>query len=514
MIKRKLNGCILGAVVSIVASVAFPLNAQDIDPNSTGYFNYMPAFSQQSIFGSARMQGLAGAGVSLGGDIGQVPTNPASLGVFRKSEMVLSAAIGSSTNTSSYIGSSTRANKTWFGIPNFGIVVNFGKEDIVPGAFRGGSLGITFTKINDYQENIALSGVNTQNSITDYFVDASQGTSIASIQDQDVNHPYSLQALAYNSYLTEYDSNTGMYYRPFYYSTSRQRETISKKAGQYSWDISYGANINDKLYIGVGGSMLVTNYKIERVFEEKVLPAPNGLNQFSFSDNDSHRGTGFVAKFGAIYKIADWIRVGGSFHTPTYNYITETYSYGITTEYDNVALNNGDILTGTDIRTTQSVYKYRFVKPLRLSGGVTFMAGKRGFLTADVEYVPYAMASFHDKSDVFAFQGDNNTIRSIYQNALNYKVGAEVKVNSIYKVRAGASYNASPYKDNYNVDRATYYITGGGGARFADFYVDLAIVQGWGNQIYKPYTLFNGQEPTAVLAKRYSFYQITTGIYF
>ena len=112
------------------------------------------------------------------------------------------------------------------------------------------------------------------------------GTSISSINNQDINNPNTLQALAYNSYLTEYDNTSNSFYRPFIYSTSQQREYTSKKGGQYSWDVAYGANFNDRVYIGAGGSMLVTNYRQERKFEEKVLPSPNGLSSFTFTEND------------------------------------------------------------------------------------------------------------------------------------------------------------------------------------------------------------------------------------
>jgi hypothetical protein len=510
---RKIIG--ISSMLCVSAMFAKPVVAQQIDPNSTGYFNYVPTYSQHTVSGSARNQGLAGAGVSLGGDIGQVTTNPASLGFFRKSEMSASMGVGSASTTSSFLGSSSRANKIWFGLPNFGAVFNFSKEDFVPGAFRGGSLGISFTKVNDYQENTAISGVNNQNSMTDYFVDVSQGYPISAINEEDYNNPFSLQALAYNSFLTEYDNTTGSYYRPFFYTTSQQRESISKRAGQYAWDLSYGANFNDRVYLGIGGTMLVTNYKQERMFEEQVLPGPNGLSSFTFNENNAHRGTGFAAKLGAIVKVTDWMRLGGSFHTPTYNYMRETYSWGIVTNYDNVLLNDNSILTGTDIRTVTSTFSYRFVKPMRLSGGVTLLAGKYGFITGDVEYVPYATASIQEKGNAFTFQGDNNTIRNIYQNVVNYKVGAEARFSSIYRLRAGFSYQGDPYKKVEGVpDRSLYSITGGLGVRLDDYYVDFAMVQSWTNQQYKPYVLNNGQEPTATWTKKTGFYQLTAGVYF
>jgi hypothetical protein len=545
--KKSIQLLIVASISCFMASV---VSAQ-VDPNSTGYYQYVPTFGGQTVYGSARMQGLAGAGVSLGGDIGQISLNPASLGVFRKSEFSLSAGIGVNTTQSDFLNNTTPSSRTWFGLPNFGAVFNFSKDDIVPGIFRGGSLGITFTKTNNYQQQFQLSGINGHNSMTDYFVQnanagLASGRTFSDVQNELANNslPSSLDALAYGSFLIDYDGSqyyagigydstsstdgtTTHYSRPDYYDFSvhkaKQQETNIQKGGQYAWDMSYGANINDRVYLGIGASMLISNYQTQRSFTETHLPT-YGLKDFTFTESDIHKGTGFNAKVGIIVKATDWLRIGGSVHSPTYNYMRETYNWSLSGNFDNVVINatpsGGDngILSHSDIKSTTNLFNYRYVKPMRATAGITLLAGKIGFLTADVEYVPYKTSSLHYPGNQFYFSGDNNTIQSIYANVFNYRLGAELKVAKNYRVRGGMAYYADPYNHNSpsvgDLKRDAYNFTLGGGYRIEGFYVDLAIVENVSNQIYKPYTLNNGTEPTATIKSHYGFYQVTVGFTF
>ena len=532
----------LFAAFVVVAYLSLPVMAQ-VESGSTGYYNYAPIFSGQTVYGTARMQGLAGAGVSLGGDIGQIAYNPASLGFFRKSEVSLSMGVGSTGNKSDFLGNSTNANRTWFGIPNFGAVFNFSKDDLVPGIFRGGSLGISFTKVNDYQQRFLMTGVNNKNSFTDYLVEnanagLANGRTFNEVFKESPTAPNSLDALAFNSHLIDYDSfngkytasigvygntanNAPYYNRAPYYDFSigdkaQQRETVLQKAGQYSWDISYGANINDRVYLGMGGSILISNYLQERVFEEKHLPYGYQMKDFTFRETDSHKGTGYVMKAGIIVKATDWLRLGGSIHSPTYNYMRESYSWGIVGNFENVLIDSfyNTTVSHSDIKTTTNSFNYRFVKPMRASAGITLLAGKKGFITGDVEFVPYKTASLQYPGNRFLFASDNATIQNIYTNVFNYKLGAEWKVTKEYTLRGGYAYYADPYNHVDDLKRDQSYFTFGGGYRIEGFYVDLAVVQGFTNQRYKPYTLNNGQEPTATIKKHYGFYQVTAGFTF
>jgi long-subunit fatty acid transport protein len=192
-----------------------------------------------------------------------------------------------------------------------------------------------------------------------------------------------------------------------------------------------------------------------------------------------------VLKGGAIIKATDWLRLGGSIQTPTYNFMTETYSWGIVANYDGIITNNNpyntQYLNHADVKTTTNSFNYRFVKPMRASAGVTLLAGKKGFITGDVEFVPYKTASLQYPGDRFLFAADNATIKNLYNNVFNYKLGAEWKVTKEWTLRGGYAYYADPYHQVDDLKRDQTYFTFGGGYRIEGFYVDLAVVQGFSN---------------------------------
>jgi long-subunit fatty acid transport protein len=314
-------------------------------------------------------------------------------------------------------------------------------------------------------------------------------------------------------------TNNNVYARnvDFTYTTSQQRQSSRTKAGQYTWNLAYGANINDKVFLGIGGSMVITNYKNEKKYEEIIAPGTDVIKNFSYYENDYQRGTGFNANVGLIVKPTDFLRLGASFQTPTINYMREKYNYRIETNFDNYfyvpGSGNGFTVTKTDLSTPTYTYNYRYINPLKISGGASLIFGKLGLVTADIEYVPYTNASFKERGNTFALQGDNATVKNIYKDVINYKLGAEIRLADIYRIRGGFAYNASPYKTE-SIDRSTMYFTGGVGMRLTDYYIDFTVVQGRTSQIYQPYTVQSGNSPEVIQKKNYGLYQITTGIYF
>ncbi|MEQ8560818.1 MAG: hypothetical protein RID18_04855, partial [Cytophagales bacterium] len=73
-----------------------------IDPNSIGYYQDALRFSSTDRGGTARLQGLAGSGVALGGDLSSVIINPAGLGFYNRSVLSITPQISFRDNTASF----------------------------------------------------------------------------------------------------------------------------------------------------------------------------------------------------------------------------------------------------------------------------------------------------------------------------------------------------------------------------------------------------------------------------
>ena len=70
-------------------------------------------FSNTSVNGTARFQGMGGAQTALGADISSISGNPAGLGFFRKSEWSITPSIGFSNTQSNYLNTVTSDGKSY-----------------------------------------------------------------------------------------------------------------------------------------------------------------------------------------------------------------------------------------------------------------------------------------------------------------------------------------------------------------------------------------------------------------
>src|SRR5690606_32339643 len=153
--KRYLNMKIKFLLTSL-SVISFCLNfevkGQDVDLART--------FSQREISGTARMQGMGGISSSLGGDISSTIGNPAGLGFFNRSEFSFSPSLGIHNSDATFLGQGTNDYKTNFNFGSVGVVLNNSKNN-PQGAWRGGSFGISYTRINDFHSQINYRGSNS-----------------------------------------------------------------------------------------------------------------------------------------------------------------------------------------------------------------------------------------------------------------------------------------------------------------------------------------------------------------
>ncbi|MBC7451766.1 MAG: hypothetical protein H7259_09785 [Cytophagales bacterium] len=485
------------------------------------YFNYVSRYAQSGVYGTARMQALGGCGVALGADLSSASMNPGGLGMYNKSDIGGSFSVGLATSNSAYTTQyqtmDTRDSRGWFSIPNLG--VSFYNVARNPNsAFKGGSFAVTFNKTANFQNQIGYSGTSTNdnqtmiNSFADYMNrDQYAASDIASDANYVNGTVYSYSSLYYYSNLI---TNNGSYLSNFPLPSTgapfQNQGNVATRKGQYHWDIAYGANILNKLYIGASIGISILNYKFESQHKETVVPDPghpNNLISFEYDDYDQQKAAGINLKVGGIYKISDRFRIAGTILTPTSQMIKETYSSTLNSQY----LTPGSPVNKT-LQVSPYFYKYRYLAPPKFEAGATYVFGKSGLITGGVEYIPYTWASLKDPQDVTAFQIDNKIIKDSYRNTINVKGGLELR-NGTYYYRVGGAYMPDPYKATFDdVNRDQWNITAGWGIRTSTFYFDIAAVNTRFKGIYKPYVLNNGQEPYANYKSSIVQFTVTAGI--
>jgi hypothetical protein len=136
-------------------------------------------YTRYGLTGSARIQGIGGAQTALGADISTIASNPAGLGMFRRSEFSFSlgnqsANLNALSNTGQMSESESR-----FSIPQMGVVLpsrNTGRED---SDWKGITFGIGFTRLNNFNETFSYQNNSVPpNTIVDYFADLANGRAL------------------------------------------------------------------------------------------------------------------------------------------------------------------------------------------------------------------------------------------------------------------------------------------------------------------------------------------------
>lgn len=496
-----------------------------------GYYRDALLFGQtNTLHGStARMQGIGGAQVALGGDLSSISSNPAGLGFFNKGVFVITPSLDFTTADSEFTipdqsfaqGQNESFNNN-FSIANIGTVINFTNGDYSSAKFKGGSLGISLSRSNSFHLEKSYSGVNDHNSIIDSFLN-----NAGQIQPNDLG---GLETGAYDQYLINpsYDGNDDFVgYDSFVLGYPVQSESIRETGSHYQLNIAWGGNYDDIFYFGGGMGVQMLNYKMERgysesdfvTFDNDGTGSPDEfLNGLTIDDELSVRGAGINFNMGAIIRPIDFITLGVNYTSPTFMSLDEEGFYDLSanwksgttiTETDDDG--NETIVELSDINPYESdlfVSEYSLRTPSKLAVGAAIFVGKNGFLTGDVEFADYANSNL--KSSDFLESADNNVIEDIYTSTVNVKVGGEYRFD-IFRLRAGYAIFPSPYKDTDLQERTN--LTFGFGYRTSDYFLDFSVVNSERKALYSSYEVDSNQPIIATDIKNTSV-ALTFGLTF
>jgi len=476
-----------GVLVVMLLSFGYRIQAQS-------YAESAGNFSRVTPGGSARIQAMGGSQIALGGDYSSSLSNPAGLGMYNRSEITLSLGFYSLKTNTNYFGHNDSENKTNLNIPGFSAVFNSTKRCGECKGFLAGSVGVTFSRVNDFNQSFVYSGHNNKNSIIDSFTGAANSNGYDTAQFAYGGDQFNtIAGLGYNNYLFSYYPAGGGYPAGYYSNLKSdsypdQHENVQLKGATNQWNISYGANINDMFFFGAGLGISSLNYKSSKVFEEDYTTDPYVKN-FVTTENLSIKGSGANFTLGTIVRPVSFLQVGLSYTTPTLYQISESWSADMSSTWTNASDNGYQY---TDIIKSD----YSLVTPSKLSAGVAFIS-KYGLITGDIETMNFSGARYSTTTTGVSYSDSNDEIKSIYRRVLNYRLGFEGRY-SIFRLRGGYNLQANTYKSEFDVDNTIQSISGGVGIKTKKFSVDFALVSSKSKGIYSPYTMQNASESPSV----------------
>ncbi|WP_347160244.1 OmpP1/FadL family transporter [Pontibacter chitinilyticus] len=486
-------------------------------------------YTRLGLSGTARIQGIGGAQTALGADISSMTANPAGLGMFRRSEFSITPGLQFSTTEAGINGATTSDARNILAIPQAGLVLSRHKGDEEEGDWRGSSLGISFTRLNNFNQQLNYRNTTQPpNTIVDYFSDRAFGRTQSDL-DAEYGNFTTLEGLAYGNYLINFQDENGTVTpdaRPLYsLGDIDQQEQIQRIGSQSQFDIGIGTSYKDKIYLGASLGVITTNFTQKSTFlesghyidtfNEDGSIALEGDYNLDLYDEFTSEAAGVNLRVGVIARPVDALRIGLSIQTPTAYTFTDRYqttlnSTSVDPDTKSPANYSSSIVPGE--------FTYQLTTPFRANGGVAVFLNKYGFISADVEFVDYSKTRFHEQQDEYGNSGNyfndvNDVIAVTYKSAVNYKIGAEGRYD-VFRFRAGYSVSGDPYR-NANFDGKVNTYSLGAGIRLKNYYLDAAYVNSTGDSRYSPYTFSSGGgEPVVDLNQKQSSVLVTFGYNF
>ncbi len=506
-----------------LSMVIFSVNAQDY---SSDAFRFSQLINPA---GSSRMRALGGDYSAIGADVSNISGNPAGLGLYTRSEFSVSAGLNNLQTNTNYINTTNIDSKSNFGLNNLAVVFGNNSRGYANNGWKSGNFGISYNKNSNLFNNFSFAGLNNKSSIADSFVEQvnrdskNTGTYLDGTDqfNPDTRVAQTPEAMYYQMYLVEPAASGGVPYKRFDYTNptaTQQRGNFLSEGKTSQWTFAYGANYKDKLYLGVSGGIASLNYDFTNS-QTDSFTGGKFLNDFTSNQYLTVKGKGVNISGGLIFRPNNLVRIGATIHSPTWYSISESFDQNIAA---NVNQNNTASIPKNlgAVSVAPYDFDYELRTPMKASAGIAVFLGKKGFITADAEYVGYntmkLTATTLSPSDNSAFTKDNTRyINQDYKNIVNLKLGGELRAGNVH-FRGGVAYLADPYKVKYdNIDRSRLAYSGGIGYKSNSFYMDLTGSYSTYKLAFTPYTLNNTADyASAKIDTKNSNFGFTFGTYF
>ena len=433
-----------------LALLAMPAAAQETYENTKLIDN--------DLNGTARYVGMGGAMEALGADISTISTNPAGVGLFRKSKVDGSLSITSQDKAKSF----GNASKTALNFDQLGFVYSMKQW--------GGSylnFGFNYHKSRNFNNILsAASALNnaSQNKLT--YIKLSQG--IVTSTD-DLNYTQLDELYANHLIYNEADKTVYNYLADAYTYNRGDKGYI----GEY--DFSVSGNLGNRWYLGLTVGIHDVHYNGYSEYVERLVENPEQIGTMAVLDNRKITGTGFDVKVGAIFRPIESspFRIGAYIHTPTFYNLT-TSNYTVLTDGKDAF----DMSESLDFKV-YTPWKFGFslghTVDNMLALGVTYEYADYGSIDSrvnDGEYYDSWNGTYYEtsSSDKTMNSHTKRTLKGVH----TLKVGGEVKVTPHLAVRAGYNYLSGMYNMNDGFKNGALYSQG-------SFYASQTDYTNWKN---------------------------------
>lgn len=300
--------------------------------------------AERTINGTARYVGMAGAMTAIGGDPSASLDNPAGLGLYRRSELMLT--VDYAYDVTAQQGLTADPNKTHiFSAPQASWVVCFPTTNIYEVGPQFHNLMISYRRLHTYNRSFyAQAGA-----------DAALGALVANT-GVNLGMDYCTDRMNVSSGLSLEESGS---------------------IDEYSFQ--WATNISNKWYVGLGINMQTYSMFSEGDYVES-FPYYNAQGNAYYNRNTTSllfSGLSCTFSAGLLYRPLNWLRMGFSLQTASMGEVTTFTNGTFAAQTDSLRFSYAPegVFHDSDIRL-----------PWRTSTSVAFQIGKIGMISLQYDY--------------------------------------------------------------------------------------------------------------------------------
>ncbi|NJL77006.1 MAG: hypothetical protein HC892_20310 [Saprospiraceae bacterium] len=308
------------------------------------------------------------------------------------------------------------------------------------------NFALGYNQLASFEQDFEYEGIST-GSIVDRFLEQVDGDDIS-----DFESGLALDAIAVYDIDGDGIYETDFLTNPEAQLTRSQVVTRSGSIGELV--LGLGGNYDDKLMVGFTLGIPFLSFTENKEYEETDPNDEVGFfTNLSYNENLTTTGVGINAKFGVMALVTKQIRLGLAIHTPSMYALEDSFSTAFVYTYDDQGIISNQAVSPSGL------FDYRLRTPWRLIGGGSLVIKKAGFITTELEWVKYNTAQFNltansTNPDDEEYEKELNAqINSRFRSTLNFKVGGELVLLQVLKVRAGLGLGFSPYQDEDEINR-------------------------------------------------------------
>jgi hypothetical protein len=435
----------------------------------------------EGSYGTARFQGLNGAFGALGGDLSSLNINPAGSAVFNNSLLSLTGSNYNVKNDSRYFNGSSSASLNSLDLNQVGGVFVF-KSTGNGSPWKKFALAFNYDMIKNFDDDLFVTG-NSDQGIDNYFLNLADGVPFGPLLIQDdefIEEAYldigaSLGFVDQQAFLGYYggiidpvdfeDDNNTDYISNAGYSNVIQDYSQTTTGYNSKFTANLASQYGDHLYLGA--SLNIHSVFLDKLTQlsERGFDAGSEIQSISFDNLLRTQGNGFSFSLGAIGKLTEYFRIGGSYQSPTWYNLSDETSQKI---YSDLADSDISYINFNIINVFED---YTIKIPGKLTGSLAMVFGQNGLISFDYSYQDMSKAELRPGSDP-SFASENDYISNTLSTVSTFRLGGEYRIEAL-SLRAGYRFEQSPYANGGTIGDLNGY-SGGIGYNFGGSRLDLS----------------------------------------